>query len=166
MLTKDQALQLKEAGLTAYNHNLDTSREFYPQVITTRSYDDRLNTIQNVRDAGLSVCSGGILGLGEDHVDRVSLLHQLATMEYHPESVPINALVAIEGRACLCMCTFMYKRHYMCIYIFAYLCEIDTYFIDKMIHLMDMKVDYKNTHIACIYSYIQVPPLRMGRFRN
>jgi biotin synthase len=65
MLTKDQALQLKEAGLTAYNHNLDTSREFYPQVITTRSYDDRLNTIQNVRDAGLSVCSGGILGLGE-----------------------------------------------------------------------------------------------------
>jgi biotin synthase len=65
MLTKEQALQLKEAGLTAYNHNLDTSREFYPQVITTRSYDDRLNTIKNVRDAGLSVCTGGILGLGE-----------------------------------------------------------------------------------------------------
>lgn len=97
MLTYDQAVQLKEAGLTAYNHNLDTSREFYPEVITTRSYDDRLRTIGNVRKAGLSVCSGGILGLGEQHVDRVGLLHQLATMEHHPESVPINALVAVEG---------------------------------------------------------------------
>ena len=97
MLTLDQAKQLKEAGLTAYNHNLDTSREFYPEVITTRSYDDRLRTIDNVRKAGLSVCSGGILGLGEQHVDRVGLLHQLATMEHHPESVPINALVAVEG---------------------------------------------------------------------
>jgi biotin synthase len=97
MLTYDQAVQLKEAGLTAYNHNLDTSREFYPEVISTRSYDDRLRTIDNVRKAGLSVCSGGILGLGEQHVDRVGLLHQLATMEQHPESVPINALVAVEG---------------------------------------------------------------------
>ena len=97
MLTLDQAQQLKEAGLTAYNHNLDTSREFYPEVISTRSYDDRLRTIENVRKAGLSVCSGGILGLGEKHVDRVGLLHQLATMEQHPESVPINALVAVEG---------------------------------------------------------------------
>lgn len=97
MLTFDQAQQLKEAGLTAYNHNLDTSREFYPEVISTRSYDDRLRTIENVRKAGLSVCSGGILGLGEKHVDRVALLHTLATMEQHPESVPINALVAVEG---------------------------------------------------------------------
>jgi biotin synthase len=97
MLTADQAGQLKEAGLTAYNHNLDTSREFYPEVISTRSYDDRLQTIQNVRDAGISVCSGGILGLGEKDHDRVGLLYSLATMSEHPESVPINALVAIEG---------------------------------------------------------------------
>jgi len=97
MLTPDQARQLKEAGLTAYNHNLDTSREFYPEVITTRSYDDRLNTIKNVRDAGISVCCGGILGLGEKETDRVGLLHTLATMPAHPESVPINALVPIDG---------------------------------------------------------------------
>ncbi|CAM9119741.1 unnamed protein product [Discosporangium mesarthrocarpum] len=97
MLSKDQAMQLKEAGLTAYNHNLDTSREFYPSVITTRTYEDRLNTISNVREAGISVCSGGILGLGEAEVDRVGLLHTLATLEEHPESVPINALVAVEG---------------------------------------------------------------------
>jgi biotin synthase len=97
MLTAYQAKQLKEAGLTAYNHNLDTSPEHYPNVITTRSYEDRLNTIANVRDAGISVCCGGILGLGEKDTDRVGLLHVLATLPEHPESVPINALVAVEG---------------------------------------------------------------------
>jgi biotin synthase len=97
MLTADQARQLKEAGLTAYNHNLDTSPEHYPKVITTRSYEDRLDTIANVRDAGISVCCGGILGLGEQETDRVGLLHVLATLPEHPESVPINALVSVEG---------------------------------------------------------------------
>ena len=97
MLTAEQAKQLKEAGLTAYNHNLDTSPEHYPNVITTRSYEDRLQTIANVRDAGISVCCGGILGLGEEENDRVGLLHVLATLPEHPESVPINALVAVEG---------------------------------------------------------------------
>jgi biotin synthase len=97
MLTAEQARQLKEAGLTAYNHNLDTSPEHYPNVITTRTYEDRLNTITNVREAGISVCCGGILGLGEKDVDRVGLLHVLATLPEHPESVPINALVAVEG---------------------------------------------------------------------
>lgn len=97
MLTADQAKQLKEAGLSAYNHNLDTSPEHYPKVITTRSYEDRLNTIANVRDAGISVCCGGILGLGEKDNDRVGLLHVLATLPEHPESVPINALVSVDG---------------------------------------------------------------------
>ena len=97
MLNADQAKQLKEAGLSAYNHNLDTSPEHYPNVITTRSYEDRLQTIANVRDAGISVCCGGILGLGEKETDRVGLLHVLATLPEHPESVPINALVAVEG---------------------------------------------------------------------
>ncbi|CAG8549015.1 2320_t:CDS:2, partial [Ambispora leptoticha] len=97
MLNEEQAKMLKEAGLTAYNHNLDTSREYYPKIITTRSYDERLNTISNVRDAGISVCSGGIIGLGETPDDRVGMLHTLATMPEHPESVPINALVAVEG---------------------------------------------------------------------
>lgn len=97
MLNAEQAKQLKEAGLTAYNHNLDTSPEHYPKVISTRSYEDRLNTIANVRDAGISVCCGGILGLGEQETDRVGLLHVLATLPEHPESVPINALVAVEG---------------------------------------------------------------------
>jgi biotin synthase len=97
MLTAEQAKQLKEAGLSAYNHNLDTSPEHYPNVITTRSYEDRLQTIANVRDAGISVCCGGILGLGEQESDRVGLLHVLATLPEHPESVPINALVAVEG---------------------------------------------------------------------
>lgn len=97
MLTAEQAKQLKDAGLTAYNHNLDTSREFYPEVITTRSYDDRLQTIKNVREAGINVCCGGILGLGEKEKDRVGLLHVLATLPAHPESVPINALVPIDG---------------------------------------------------------------------
>merc|ERR1711988_275000 len=97
MLNKEQAQQLKEAGLTAYNHNLDTSREYYPKVISTRSYDERLETIANVRDAGIKVCCGGILGLGEGHQDRVGLLQTLATLEEHPESVPINALVSVVG---------------------------------------------------------------------
>ncbi|RDB29273.1 Biotin synthase [Hypsizygus marmoreus] len=97
MLTPEQARQLKEAGLTAYNHNLDTSREFYPQVITTRSYDDRLDTISAVRNAGISVCSGGILGLGESDVDRVGLIWEVSNMPEHPESFPVNALVPIPG---------------------------------------------------------------------
>jgi biotin synthase len=97
MLSEDQAHQLKEAGLDAYNHNLDTSREHYPKVISTRSYDDRLQTIANVRKAGISVCCGGILGLGESEADRVGLLHELSSLEMHPESVPINALVPVEG---------------------------------------------------------------------
>lgn len=97
MLSADQAMQLKEAGLTAYNHNLDTSREFYPSVITTRTYDERLETIANVRDAGISVCSGGILGLGESKEDRVGLIWEVANMPEHPESFPVNALVPIPG---------------------------------------------------------------------
>ncbi|PPQ90412.1 hypothetical protein CVT25_014930 [Psilocybe cyanescens] len=97
MLSPDQARQLKEAGLTAYNHNLDTSREFYPQVITTRSFDDRLDTITAVRDAGISVCSGGILGLGESDSDRVGLIYEVSNMPEHPESFPVNALVPIPG---------------------------------------------------------------------
>jgi len=97
MLNAEQARQLKEAGLTAYNHNLDTSPEHYPNVITTRTYEDRLNTIANVRDAGISVCCGGILGLGEKESDRVGLLQVLATLPQHPESVPINALVSVDG---------------------------------------------------------------------
>jgi biotin synthase len=97
MLSPDQARQLKEAGLTAYNHNLDTSREFYPQVITSRSYDERLDTIEAVRDAGISVCSGGILGLGEKDEDRVGLIWEVSNMPEHPESFPVNALVPIPG---------------------------------------------------------------------
>jgi biotin synthase len=96
MLNAEQAKQLKEAGLSAYNHNLDTSPEHYPKVITTRTYEDRLDTIANVRDAGISVCCGGILGLGEKDTDRVGLLHVLATLPEHPESVPINALVSVD----------------------------------------------------------------------
>ncbi|KAG8884715.1 biotin synthase [Tulasnella sp. 331] len=97
MLSPDQARRLKEAGLTAYNHNLDTSREFYPSVITTRSYDERLETIAAVRDAGINVCSGGILGLGETDEDRIGLIHEVSNMPEHPESFPVNALVPIEG---------------------------------------------------------------------
>ncbi|RLN03368.1 hypothetical protein C2845_PM13G24260 [Panicum miliaceum] len=97
MIEKQQAEELKKAGLTAYNHNLDTSREYYPNIITTRSYDDRLQTLQHVREAGISICSGGIIGLGEAEEDRVGLLHTLATLPAHPESVPINALVAVKG---------------------------------------------------------------------
>ena len=97
MLTEEQALRLKEAGLTAYNHNLDTSPEFYGNIITTRVYEDRLATITAVRRAGITVCCGGILGMGEKEDDRVGLLHQLATLRPHPESVPINMLVRVEG---------------------------------------------------------------------
>lgn len=98
MLTPDQAVQLRAAGLTAYNHNLDTSPEFYGKISTTRTYSDRLQTLAHVREAGISVCCGGILGLGEDVNDRVGLLHTLATLPEHPESVPVNALVPIKAR--------------------------------------------------------------------
>jgi biotin synthase len=97
MLTEVQATRLKEAGLTAYNHNLDTSPEFYGSIITTRVYEDRLKTLAAVRKAGITVCCGGILGMGERETDRIGLLHQLATLEPHPESVPINMLVRVEG---------------------------------------------------------------------
>jgi biotin synthase len=97
MLTEDQAKKLADAGLYAYNHNLDTSREYYDKVITTRTYDDRLDTIKHVRKAGLTVCSGGIIGLGESDDDRISMLGTLANMNPPPESVPINALVPVEG---------------------------------------------------------------------
>jgi biotin synthase len=96
MLDQEQANSLKEAGLDAYNHNLDTSREFYGQVITTRTFDDRLRTIEAVRKAGITVCCGGILGLGESEKDRCRLLAELASMQPQPESVPINLLVPIE----------------------------------------------------------------------
>jgi biotin synthase len=97
MLTDGQAVKLKDAGLTAYNHNLDTSPEFYGSIITTRVYDDRLRTLAAVRKAGITVCCGGILGMGESELDRIGLLHQLATLEPHPESVPINMLVRVSG---------------------------------------------------------------------
>jgi biotin synthase len=97
MIDLEQAKELKEAGLTAYNHNVDTSREHYPSVITTRTYDERLQTIQNVREAGLNVCTGGILGLGEKPSDHVGLIHTVATLPSHPESFPVNTLVPIKG---------------------------------------------------------------------
>ncbi|KAH9991197.1 biotin synthase [Xylariaceae sp. FL0662B] len=97
MIDGEQARELKAAGLTAYNHNVDTSREFYPSVISTRTYDERLQTLGYVRDAGINVCSGGILGLGETARDRVGLLHTVATLPAHPESFPVNALVPIKG---------------------------------------------------------------------
>jgi biotin synthase len=97
MLTPDQARELKDAGLDYYNHNLDTSEAFYGEIITTRTYQDRLDTLAAVRDAGLSVCCGGILGMGESETDRVQLLLTLATLPQHPESVPINQLVQVEG---------------------------------------------------------------------
>jgi len=97
MLTREQAQRLAEAGLTAYNHNLDTSPEFYGRIITTRRYEDRLRTLEHVRKAGITVCCGGIIGMGESDEDRIGLLHQLATLDPHPESVPINMLVAVEG---------------------------------------------------------------------
>ena len=97
MVSEDQANRLKEAGCYAYNHNLDTSPEFYKEIITTRTYEDRLNTLKNVRRAGMTVCCGGILGMGESLDDRVGLLKELATQDPHPESVPINLLVKVEG---------------------------------------------------------------------
>lgn len=97
MLTEDQAQKLADAGLYAYNHNLDTSDEYYEAIITTRTYEDRLQTLDNVRKAGVTVCCGGIIGLGETHEDRMKMLHTLATMPEHPESVPVNALVPIPG---------------------------------------------------------------------
>ena len=97
MLTQEQADRLAEAGLTAYNHNLDTSPEFYGNIITTRTYRDRLDTLRRVRNAGVTVCSGGIIGMGESVADRLRLLQQLATQQPHPESVPINSLVRVAG---------------------------------------------------------------------
>jgi biotin synthase len=97
MLTSGQAGRLKEAGLDYYNHNLDTSPEYYAEIISTRTYQDRLDTLEHVRAAGINVCCGGIVGMGESADDRVGLIHALATLPVHPESVPINALVRIEG---------------------------------------------------------------------
>jgi biotin synthase len=97
MLSEDQAKRLGEAGLYAYNHNLDTSPEYYGKIISTRTYADRLNTLNNVRKAGVSVCCGGIIGLGETHEDRINMLLTLSNMAEHPESVPINALVRVKG---------------------------------------------------------------------
>jgi biotin synthase len=97
MLTESQAVRLKEAGLDAYNHNLDTSREHYRSIISTRTYDDRLRTLENVRSAGITVCSGGIIGMGESAEDRCEMLRTLANLDPQPESVPINALVRVAG---------------------------------------------------------------------
>jgi biotin synthase len=97
MLTDSQSQRLKEAGLDYYNHNLDTSPEHYGNVITTRTYQDRIDTLKHVREAGINVCSGGILGMGEQRIDCVSLLQQLANLDQHPDSVPINMLVQVEG---------------------------------------------------------------------
>jgi biotin synthase len=97
MLNGEQAKRLADAGLYAYNHNLDTSSEYYSEIISTRTYDDRLETLDNVRKAGVTVCCGGIIGLGESHEDRIKMLHTLSTLPEHPESVPINALVRVAG---------------------------------------------------------------------
>jgi biotin synthase len=97
MLSPEQAQKLKDAGLYAYNHNLDTSKEFYSEIISTRTYDDRLETLDSVREAKISVCSGGIIGMGEREEDRIGMLKTLATLKEHPESVPVNALVPVEG---------------------------------------------------------------------
>ncbi|MDE3213897.1 MAG: biotin synthase BioB [Bacteroidota bacterium] len=97
MLSETQARKLAEAGLYAYNHNVDTSKEHYSDIITTRTYEDRLHTLGHVEKAGISVCSGGIIGLGETHEDRIGMLHTLATLPSHPGSVPINALVRVKG---------------------------------------------------------------------
>lgn len=97
MLSDEQAQRLKEAGLYAYNHNLDTSEDYYDEIISTRKYDDRLDTLENVRNADISVCSGGIIGMGETEGDRMAMLHTLATLPEHPESVPVNALVPVPG---------------------------------------------------------------------
>lgn len=97
MLTFEQAQRLREAGLDYYNHNVDTSREYYDKVVTTRTFDDRLDTLAHVREAGLNVCSGGILGMGETRRDRAAMLVELATLPEHPQSVPINKLVKVPG---------------------------------------------------------------------
>ncbi|MCL4105601.1 UNVERIFIED_CONTAM: hypothetical protein GTU68_057476 [Idotea baltica] len=97
MLTEEQARKMKEAGLYAYNHNLDTSEDHYGEIISTRTYGDRLETLENVRKAGVNVCSGGIIGMGETEDDRIGMLYTLATLPAHPESVPVNALVPVEG---------------------------------------------------------------------
>ncbi|MBI1273722.1 MAG: biotin synthase BioB [Alphaproteobacteria bacterium] len=97
MLQPHQARKLADAGLTAYNHNLDTSPEFYGHIISTRCYEDRLETIRHVREAGITVCCGGIIGMGEGNTDRARMLQVLANMDPHPESVPVNALVAVRG---------------------------------------------------------------------
>ena len=96
-LTLDQAKELKKAGLYAYNHNIDTSREFYSKIITSRKFEDRLKTLENVRKAGVTVCTGGILGLGESDEDRISFIHELVSLKPHPESVTINSLVPMPG---------------------------------------------------------------------
>ena len=97
MLNRDQARQLAEAGLTAYNHNLDTGPDYYPEIVSTRNYEDRLQTLEYVRESGVTVCCGGILGMGEDLKDRIALLRVLSHLDPHPESVPINALVRVKG---------------------------------------------------------------------
>jgi biotin synthase len=97
MVTAPQALELKDAGLDYYNHNLDTSSRYYKEIISTRTYQDRLDTLQAVRDAGMNVCCGGIVGMGEAPQDRIELLHTLATLPEHPQSVPINSLVRVPG---------------------------------------------------------------------
>lgn len=99
MLTREQTMQLKDAGLDYYNHNLDTSREYYSEIITTRTYEDRLETLAHVREAGMKTCCGGIVGMGESEADRANLLVELANLPKHPESVPINMLVAVKGTA-------------------------------------------------------------------
>jgi len=97
MLTKKQSKMLSDAGLDYYNHNIDSSPEYYEKVITTRTFDDRLETLENVRQSGINVCSGGIIGMGEEREDRVGFIHALATLPKHPESVPVNALVPVKG---------------------------------------------------------------------
>jgi biotin synthase len=97
MLDEEQAVKLKQAGVYAYNHNLDTSPEYYPNIITTRTYSDRLETLKNVRTAGMTICCGGIVGLGEGREDRIGLLNELSKLDPHPESVPVNMLVRVEG---------------------------------------------------------------------
>jgi len=97
MATEDQISKMKEAGLHAYNHNVDTSEEYYSDIITTHTHDDRMETLKNIRNAGVTICSGGIIGMGETDEDRIKMIHSLATIEKHPESVPINALVSIKG---------------------------------------------------------------------
>jgi biotin synthase len=97
MINAEQAGELKDAGLTAYNHNIDTSREYYDKIITTRNFDERLETLTHVREAGITVCSGGIIGMGESIDDRCAMLVELANLPRHPESVPVNALVPVKG---------------------------------------------------------------------